>query len=419
MVIKVALISKDQSIAGSCRTILAELFGPEFTLTMGFTRELVSQADLCIWDFVPGETDPILQAIEVGRLQSDLFVVHRSDVEALRDLMGSPNVNLLLKPLLPATLRAFLGEVCQRWRELDKDFAARRLRMERDEMLQCLIQANLRLQEYDQNRTTFLARSLHDFRAPLTAISGYCALLLGHDLGSVTTEQREVLGRMQNSLLRLSHMTQAMFQLSVANTVEQKLVFQQGDLRKCVEQAMQEVAPFIAEKRIAITADVDRSNLLSFDKALVERTLINLLDNASKFTPRAGAIDIKGYPYFWDRRIGQAARIDASMDRRIEQGNTPNSFRVDVHDSGPGIPVAHLDKIFEEFTSYSGGQDRSGGGLGLAICRMIVRQHRGRIWAENSPTGAVFSLVLPYQRTEAIVCGDGSSSRQALSAVSA
>jgi signal transduction histidine kinase len=69
---------------------------------------------------------------------------------------------------------------------------------------------------------------------------------------------------------------------------------------------------------------------------------------------------------------------------------------VDIRDSGPGIPAEHLDRIFEEYTSYSGGQDRSGGGLGLAICRLILSRHGGRIWAESSSEGAVFSFVLPF-----------------------
>jgi signal transduction histidine kinase len=72
---------------------------------------------------------------------------------------------------------------------------------------------------------------------------------------------------------------------------------------------------------------------------------------------------------------------------------------VDIRDSGPGIPSIHVGKIFEEHSSYAGGPDRSGGGLGLAICRMILQQHGGRVWAESHPAGAVFSLVLPILPT--------------------
>ncbi|MBZ5723929.1 MAG: HAMP domain-containing histidine kinase [Acidobacteriia bacterium] len=419
MGIKVGLISRDRSIAQACQEALGELFGPAFTLTIGSGRETVSQVDLCIWDYIPGETEIALQPADMQRLQSHFFVVQRTDVAALQELAGSPNLNLLLKPLAPAALRAFLGEASRRWRERDKDFAASRLRAERDEMLQCLMQANLRLQEYDQDRTIFLARFLHDLGAPLTAISGYCGLLLDDDFGHLTVEQQEALERMQYSVRRLSRMTNAMVQLSVSQSSELQLCLQRGDVRACVERALEEVAPFLEEKRISVTVDVEPSELLSFDKAQVEQMLFNLLDNACKFTPRGGTIDIQGHPFFWDRRIGQAARLDSARDRRMGQTSAPNFFRVDIHDSGPGVPTAHLDKIFEESTSYSGGQDRSGGGLGLAICKMIVRQHQGRIWAGTGPAGAVFSFVLPYQRTGANAGNNGCGPERTLSALEA
>jgi len=78
----------------------------------------------------------------------------------------------------------------------------------------------------------------------------------------------------------------------------------------------------------------------------------------------------------------------------------PNSYRVDIHDSGAGIPPEHLERIFEEYTSYGGGRDRSGGGLGLAITKMIISQHEGRVWAENTESGPRFSWVLPVQQRE-------------------
>jgi signal transduction histidine kinase len=78
----------------------------------------------------------------------------------------------------------------------------------------------------------------------------------------------------------------------------------------------------------------------------------------------------------------------------------PNAYRVDIRDSGNSIPAEHIDHIFEEYTSYAGGRDRSGGGLGLAISRMIVDQHDGRIWAENTESGPMFSIVLPAFRPD-------------------
>ena len=81
-------------------------------------------------------------------------------------------------------------------------------------MLQYLLQANLKLQEYDQDRTNFLAHSVHDFRAPLTAIQGYCSLLLDGQMGALTPEQTKILERMQRSVKRLARLTAGMLQMS-------------------------------------------------------------------------------------------------------------------------------------------------------------------------------------------------------------
>jgi signal transduction histidine kinase len=137
----------------------------------------------------------------------------------------------------------------------------------------------------------------------------------------------------------------------------------------------------------------------------LEQVLVNLLDNACKFTPRSGKILIRAYPYFWERRVAGRTGVGSGADRRLQDDHTPNSYRIDICDSGPGVHPAHLPRIFEEYTCYGGGIDRSGGGLGLAICRMIIQQHKGHIWAENTGSGTVFSLVLPVERMHSSISG--------------
>jgi signal transduction histidine kinase len=127
--------------------------------------------------------------------------------------------------------------------------------------------------------------------------------------------------------------------------------------------------------------------------------LINILDNACKFTPKAGLIEVRGYPDFWERRSRQSA-VPRSGERRRSHDREPNCYRIDITDSGAAIPTEHLDAIFQEYASYSGARDRSGGGLGLAICRLIVTQHGGRVWAENTDWGPRFSIVLPLHRSQ-------------------
>jgi two-component system clock-associated histidine kinase SasA len=126
----------------------------------------------------------------------------------------------------------------------------------------------------------------------------------------------------------------------------------------------------------------------------IEQVLMNLLDNACKFTPKGGSIKIKGYPFFWERRVAHQSFAPVT-EHRCRDSRSPNSYRIDICDSGPQIPAEHIGKIFEEYTSYVGSQDRSGGGLGLAICRMIIHAHEGRVWMENTEYGPMFSFVLP------------------------
>jgi signal transduction histidine kinase len=157
--------------------------------------------------------------------------------------------------------------------------------------------------------------------------------------------------------------------------------------------------PFADEKRIAITADLSQSDHLYFESGQVEQVLINILDNACKFAPKAGSIEICGYPYFWERRKSRAAG-PGGLERRRTATFDANAYRIDIRDSGSPIPYEHLTHIFEEYTSYAGGRDRSGGGLGLAISSMIIAQHDGHVWAENTDSGPMFSFVLPIHRRE-------------------
>jgi hypothetical protein len=100
-----------------------------------------------------------------------------------------------------------------------------------------------------------------------------------------------------------------------------------------------------------------------------------------------------GYPFF-----GNGGRCGF---HRLQAGNSAVQIRriltptASISKLWRPHPAGAPANIFEEYTSYAGGQDRSGGGLGLAICKMIATLHGGRVWAENTETGPMFSFVLP------------------------
>jgi signal transduction histidine kinase len=396
----VTVFSKDRELYRLCREILGEVSNQKWTISVGETEDPAVEAALYLWDF-QGESIPDLKPSA-----THLFLVNRKDLLRFRAQTETLNPNILLKPVTRATLAAFLGlAVASHETRLS---ATTSLRAERDEILQCLIQTNLRLQEYDQDRTAFLARALHDFRAPLTAISGYCGLLLSEPLGALNKDQREVVQRMLNSAQRLSRMAAAMFQLSVGRHVRRRPDLQPGDVQSCLDQALHEIAPFAEDKSITISADFFPSppNLF-FEPGQMEQVLINILHNSCKFTPRNGTIQVNGYTHFWERRGGVS---QVPVERRTNNSETPNSYRIDICNSGPLIPAEHLTRVFEEYTSYAGGKDRHGGGLGLAICRMIINEHDGRVWAENTAEGPMISFVIPL-RTEAVRAAAASSMR--------
>jgi len=392
--VNVRLVSDDRELLKICREIVTNLPQQPGTFTAGTSEDGAAASDLCIWDFESGTT----------RLPADvdpsrhLFLVHRSELPSFREQITAAEVRILLKPVTRATLEVFLAQALAA--QQGRDTSATSLRADRDEMLQCLIETNLRLQEYDQDRTTFLARAVHDFRAPLTALRGYCGLLLSEPLGPLSESQREILRRMHHSANRLSRMTNSMFQLSVGRHVKTRPDLRPGDIRDCLEQALHEIAPFADEKGIAIRVDLASAGIpLYFETGLIEQVLINILDNACKFTPKSGTIEVRGYPYFWQRRMNKSS-LPPAVERRRRHSTEPNTYRIDIQDSGSNIPEEHLEQIFEEYTSYAGVRDRSGGGLGLAVTRMIVNQHDGAVWAENTAAGPMFSFVLPFSVRE-------------------
>lgn len=394
--VKLYLASLSQQIQTLCEEVFRDIPSQEWTLCL--PNGSVPECDLYLWD-VDHAMAPF-ESIQAHDTWRHFFLVDRARLQQVRELIPFNGAHILLKPVTRAALTVFLADACKRCGRhatSTADELLEDLRADRDELLQCLMQANLKLQEYDHDRTNFLARAIHDFRAPLTAVTGYCGLLLGDDVGVLTDDQREVLERMHHSAKKLSRMASAMFQLSIAPHVEASVNLQRGEIRDCIEHALHEILPAADEKRLTITVDAaPPPEPLYFEQTKLEQILVNLLDNACKFVPRGGVIEIKGYPYCWQDRLGHEPELAFSAIERRTGGSPANSYRIDIRDSGPGIPPAHLTKVFEEYTSYGGGVDRSGGGLGLAICRMIVNQHKGRIWAESSKDGGVFSFTLPF-----------------------
>ncbi|MBZ0275122.1 MAG: hypothetical protein K8I60_03190, partial [Anaerolineae bacterium] len=135
---------------------------------------------------------------------------------------------------------------------------------------------------------------------------------------------------------------------------------------------------------VTVTSEVtDTLPLLGIDSDKVERVLQNLVDNALKYTPAEGRVTINAYP--------QGA-----------QGTPPTFIRVNVTDSGPGIPDSYKIRIFDRYVQVEGRRgSRRGTGLGLTFCRMVVEAHGGHIWVEDNPGGgSIFAFTLPISTAQ-------------------
>ena len=167
-----------------------------------------------------------------------------------------------------------------------------------------------------------------------------------------------------------------------------------GALRRAAEELHSAAAAKSLELIIDCAASLP---LLRFDFDRMQQVFVNLLENAVKFTPEGGKINVRCGPYFWERRTVRGV-LYTHRDRRNGNPPTPfNSTRVVVEDTGVGIAPEFLPEIFQEYCrgANSNGSGK-GFGLGLAVARQIVTVHEGKIWAESEPgSGSRFTVLVP------------------------
>jgi len=152
---------------------------------------------------------------------------------------------------------------------------------------------------------------------------------------------------------------------------------------RMIADVVLDVEPVANGRRQAISVDLPKELLpIWVDEDMARRVLINLMENASKFTPSNGKLEV-------------GAR---------QEGDWVHMW---VKDNGPGIPAADQDRIFDKFTRLRGKNKPGGLGIGLAFCRLAVQGHGGRIWVESEPgKGTAFHFTFPVA-TEQQLAGSG------------
>jgi len=269
-----------------------------------------------------------------------------------------------------------------------------------------LLQEYNELRERFQRTTNALASAAHDLKTPLAILNGYVELLHSEKLGPLSDRQREVLRDMQASGKRLQQFIQDFLTFSALETGGLRMQFAPGNINDCLSEVCRLWSGRFQSKGLALYFLAnEKLPVFPLDAPKVERVVSNLLENAFKFTPQGGTVWLHVEPHMWERR---AAAQPSASERRRQNVTHPNSVRVSVSDTGPGIPPEFHLEIFDDFFRLPGTENQEGMGLGLAIARRLVQGMGGKIWLESDPGGGCkFSFLIPYKPVAAAAKGKG------------
>jgi two-component system, NtrC family, sensor histidine kinase KinB len=260
-----------------------------------------------------------------------------------------------------------------------------------------LLQAYSELQQRLQRTANALGSAAHDLKTPLAILNGYVELLQSGKLGPLNERQHEVLNDMQASGKRLQQLIQDFLTYSALETGGLTMRFEVGNVNECLSDVCRLWSTRFQEKELALYfLPNEKLPLFPFDAPKLERVISNLLENSYKFVPAGGTVWLHAEPYMWERRA--PAQAGAQVERRRQDTAQPNSAKVSVSDTGPGIPAEFQQEVFDDFFRLPTNENQEGMGLGLAIVRRIVHAMGGKVWVESDPgSGCKFSFIIPFK----------------------
>ncbi|MFZ2147746.1 MAG: ATP-binding protein [Sedimentisphaerales bacterium] len=225
-------------------------------------------------------------------------------------------------------------------------------------------------------KSEFLANMSHELRTPLHSILSFASFGTKKYTNAKPEKLLDYFNRIKKSGQTLLELLNDLLDLAKLESRKTMFAFEPSNLGILVSSVTNELDTLLSERKLSIRHEVSEfDGEVMLDAERIKQVLRNLLNNAIKFSPEGGTIDVA------------ICRVAGSV-------------RVSVRDQGPGIPQNELEAVFDKFIQSSKTKTGAGGtGLGLAICHEIVAAHKGRIWAENRPEGgAVFSFEIPLSR---------------------
>jgi len=231
------------------------------------------------------------------------------------------------------------------------------------------------LEVVNKHKSEFLANMSHELRTPLNAILGYSELIIDKIYGDVPEKILGVLERVEKNGRHLLGLINDVLDLSKIEAGRLTLSLNEYSMKDVVQSSFASVEALAAEKNLVLKMEVsEKLKTGKGDEQRITQVVLNLLGNAIKFTEHG--------------------------EIRVKTTVSNGSFLVSVSDTGPGIPDADQEKIFDEFMQVDGSstKEKGGTGLGLSISKKIVKMHGGRIWVESVfGKGSTFQFTLPIR----------------------
>ena len=270
---------------------------------------------------------------------------------------------------------AFLRDISERKRAQEQlEHWSQTLERRVSERTEALQLANQRLQELDKVRSAFVSIASHEIRTPLTSTLGYVENMLDGITGPLNDRQARYLKQVKDNTTRLTRLINELLNLTLIEEGHRRLHKTEVTVHEIFQDVLDSLQPLAQIKSITLAAQ-HQGTPQSFkaDKDKVHQALINIVQNAIKFTPDGGVVTLRS-----------EILNDASI-------------RINVHDTGPGLSTEEIPKVFDKFYTGTGlpGQDR-GIGLGLAITKSLVELHGGTVSVTSSSgRGSTFCITLP------------------------
>jgi len=235
------------------------------------------------------------------------------------------------------------------------------------------------LRQADRMRRELVANVSHDLRSPIASIQGYLETVSMKDGALDADERQNYVDTALKNAQRLNALVSELFDLSKLETKQVEPTIEPFPIAELVQDVVMQYRPRAEEGEVHLQAELPAQRArVKADIGLIERALSNLIDNALQYTPEGGEV-------------------------RVRVENESDAIRVDVEDTGPGIPADDLPHIFERSYRVAKSRDRNNGGagLGLAIAKTILELHDGTLEVESTiGEGTVFSFRLPLESEE-------------------